>query len=250
MRGLDIFREHFAGADHNYVLIGGAACEIIMREVELDFRTTKDLDLVLLVESLDKTFGEKFWAFVEAGGYQQRERSAGDKEFYRFHSPENAEYPTMLELFARAPDSLQLAEGATLTPLPIDEDIASLSAILLDQAYYDALKQHNRVVDGVAVLDERMLVPFKAKAHLDLAARKEAGARVDSSTIRKHRADVFRLLQLLAANERIELSETIKDDLRAFGTKVAADGDFKPKDVKLTNTLEELLDKFAAIYML
>ena len=175
MKGLDIFREHFAGADHNYVLIGGAACEIIMQEVELEFRATKDLDLVLLVESLDKAFGEKFWAFVQAGGYQQRERSSGGKEFYRFHSPENAEYPSMLELFARAPDSLELAAGAALTPLPIDEDIASLSAILLDKAYYEALKANNRVVDGVAVLDERMLIPSRRKRiSTSLGARRPA----------------------------------------------------------------------------
>ena len=141
MKGLDIFREHFASADHNYVLIGGAACEIIMQEVELEVRATKDLDLVLLVESLDKASGEKLWAFVQAGGYQQRERSSGGKEFYRLHSPENAEYPSMLELFARAPDSLELAAGAALAPLPIDEDIASLSAILLDDAYMRRSRQ-------------------------------------------------------------------------------------------------------------
>ena len=250
MKGLDIFREHFAGTDHQYVLIGGAACEIIMQEVELDFRATKDLDLVLLVEALDKSFGERFWAFVEAGGYEQRERSSGEKEFYRFHKPADSEYPTMLELFARAPDSLKLSADAILTPLPIDEDIASLSAILLDEDYYDALKQFNRVVDGVPVLDERLLIPFKAKAHLDLAARKEAGERIDGSTVRKHRADVFRLLQLLAADERIVLPSAIKVDLGAFVGKVKADADFKPKDAGLTGTLDDLVEKLATIYEL
>ena len=95
-----------------------------------------------------------------------------------------------------------------------------------------------------------MLIPFKAKAHLDLAGRKAAGDKVDSATVRKHRADVFRLLQLLAADERTDLPQTIRADLRAFGAKVAADNDFKPKDVKLAGTLAELLDKLAAIYQL
>ena len=66
MKGLDIFRQHFDGLSHHYVLIGGAACEIVMEEVGLDFRATKDLDLIILVEALDAAFGARFWAFVEA----------------------------------------------------------------------------------------------------------------------------------------------------------------------------------------
>ena len=46
--GVDRFRAHFAGHEHQYVLIGGAACELIMDEVGLDFRATKDLDIVLV----------------------------------------------------------------------------------------------------------------------------------------------------------------------------------------------------------
>lgn len=65
--GVDRFRAHFAGHEHQYVLIGGAACELIMNEVGLDFRATKDLDIVLIVEALDAAFAERFWAFVEQG---------------------------------------------------------------------------------------------------------------------------------------------------------------------------------------
>ncbi|MCV3243598.1 hypothetical protein ABID19_006635 [Mesorhizobium robiniae] len=65
--GVDRFRAHFAGQEHQYVLIGGAACELIMNEVGLDFRATKDLDIVLIVEALDAAFAERFWAFVEQG---------------------------------------------------------------------------------------------------------------------------------------------------------------------------------------
>lgn len=111
---------------------------------------------------------------VEAGGYQQRERSSGDKEFYRFQKPANPEFPSMLELFSRAPDTITPAEGSGLTPLPIDEDIASLSAILLDEHYYTALLENRRIIEDVAVL-KRSPILFKAKAHLDLANRRERG---------------------------------------------------------------------------
>lgn len=248
MKGLDVFRQHFDGLSHHYVLIGGAACEIVMEEVGLDFRATKDLDLVILVEALDAAFGERFWAFVEAGGYQQRERSGGGREFYRFQKPADPRFPAMLELFSRAPDAITPSEGSALTPLPIDEDIASLSAILLDDAYYNALVQNGRTIDGVAVLDERMLIPFKAKAHLDLAARREAGEPVDQKTVRKHRADVFRLLQLLADDERIALPEAIAADLAAFAAKVDADGDFQPKDIGLAGDASAQTARLRSIY--
>lgn len=85
--GLDRFRAHFAGCEHQYVLIGGAACELIMDEVGLDFRATKDLDIVLIVEALDAAFSDRFWAFVEAGQYEIGERATGAKTLYRFRKP-------------------------------------------------------------------------------------------------------------------------------------------------------------------
>jgi predicted nucleic acid-binding protein len=39
---------HFEGHESQYVLIGGAACELLMDKVGLDFWATKDLDIVLI----------------------------------------------------------------------------------------------------------------------------------------------------------------------------------------------------------
>ena len=47
MRGIDKFKERFAGHDGEYVLIGGGACDLLLGEAGQDFRATKDLDLVL-----------------------------------------------------------------------------------------------------------------------------------------------------------------------------------------------------------
>lgn len=69
VKGIDRFRAHFADHEHQYVLIGGAACELLMDEAGLDFRATKDLDIVLIVEALDPAFAESFWSFIEEGGY-------------------------------------------------------------------------------------------------------------------------------------------------------------------------------------
>lgn len=75
VRGLDIFRKRFAAYVDQYVLIGGTAATLTMEEAGLEFRATKDLDIVLHVEALTPAFGEAFWTFVEDGGYEIRQAS-------------------------------------------------------------------------------------------------------------------------------------------------------------------------------
>lgn len=61
VKGLDTFRRYFQGYENQYVLIGGAACDIVFENSETAFRATRDLDIVLIVEALTPEFGEKFW---------------------------------------------------------------------------------------------------------------------------------------------------------------------------------------------
>src|SRR3546814_19789409 len=98
----------------------GAACELIMDDAGLDFRATKDLDIVLIVEALDPAFSAAFMAFVEAGGYEIQQRSEGQRILYRFAKPATDGYPAMLELFSNVPDGFELAPSSPLTPIPID----------------------------------------------------------------------------------------------------------------------------------
>lgn len=70
----------------------------------------------------------------------------------------------MIELFSRRGDTIALSEDAVLTPLPMDADASSLSAILLDDAYYQLLRSGTTQIDGITVLDASYLIPFKAKA--------------------------------------------------------------------------------------
>lgn len=247
--GIDRFRAHFAGHEHQYVLIGGAACELIMDEVGLDFRATRDLDIVLIVEALDAAFADRFWAFVEEGSYEIRERSDGEKILYRFQKPK-ADYPAMLELFSRSPEGLTLTEDAHLTPLPIDEAVASLSAILLNEDYYAFLKSMVRDAGGIPVLDEAAIIPFKARAWLDLSRERDAGRKVDEKNIKKHRNDVARLLQLLSPEARYKLPDTVTNDMRAFIAAATAEADYDPKQFAVNMTREEVADRLRAAYQL
>ena len=159
---MDKFQEHFADFSDQYVLIGGAASDLVMGNAGATFRATKDLDIVLCLEALNQEFAEAFWEFINAGGYQNQQRSTGDKIFYRFDRPTDTDYPVMLELFSRTPDTLVLGDDSHLTPIPISEDVSSLSAILLDEDYYHFLHQHILEIEGVSVVDQECLIPFKA----------------------------------------------------------------------------------------
>src|SRR6266403_1282114 len=52
VKGLDVFQNHFARYADQYVLIGGTAATLAMEEAGLEFRATKDLDIVLQLSQM------------------------------------------------------------------------------------------------------------------------------------------------------------------------------------------------------
>jgi len=213
VRGIEKFKEYFKEYTNQYVLIGGTACDISFSQHSGDFRATRDLDVVLIVEALTKSFGERFWQFIYDGGYQNRAKSSGQPQFYRFDKPRMAEFPSMIELFART-DFLQ--NGAEeITPLHIDDNVYSLSAILLNEAYYQALLSGREVIEGLSILRPSWLIPFKAKAWLDLSQRAASGIHVDSRDLKKHRNDIIRMAAEFVL-ERCELPGEVKTDMETF----------------------------------
>ena len=233
------------------MLIGGTAATLAMEEAGLEFRATKDLDIVLHIEALSPAFGEVFWSFVEAGRYEIRQASdTGKPVYYRFQKPADERFPVMLELFCRAPSGIKLAEGSHLTPIPIDEAVASLSAILLDDAYYEFILAGRKEVDGLPWVGEDRLIPLKASAWLDLGERQAKGERVDTRDIRKHANDVLRLSQLLSPEVRIPVAARIAEDLIRFLDGIEEDRSIDPKSIKLNNSVAEIVERIAQSYQL
>lgn len=248
--GIDKFREHFAGHEEQYTLIGGTACDLLFANAGIDFRRTRDFDMVLCVEVVDKAFAAAFIGILESGGYQARQKSDGHKEYFRFHNPSDDAYPYMIELFSRKPGGIEIPEEHIYTKVPVDEDDLSLSAILLDDDYYAALQSSSIVVDGVSVLNEDLLIPFKAKAHLDLAHRKAEGENISKKDVNKHRSDVFRLAQLLPEDRRVELADRIRGDLREFLDTVHQDDNFDLKALEVDFTRNEGIALLQSVYQL
>ena len=250
VRGLELFREHFKGFEDRYILIGGTASSIVMEQAGVYFRATKVLDIVLCSDSFDSDFAKRFWEFVKNGEYSNRQKSTGKKLFYRFHSPQNTEFPYMLELFARVPDSLEFTgDDQKLTPIPVENDVSSLSAILLDSGYYDFIHQNKEIIEELPVIGPEILIPLKAKAWLDLTARKTAGETIDSKDIRKHRNDVFRLFPLLPGNLSLHCPEDIKEDLGKFSDRIITDSGIHLKSLGIrTQSLEDSISKLKELY--
>jgi len=216
VRGFESFRKWFEGYENQYTIIGGTACDLIMAEEEMEFRATKDIDIVLIVEALTKEFVEKLWEYLKEAEYEHKNKGTGEAQFYRFSNPKDKGYPTMIELFARKTDVIELDSHAQLTPLPMEDDVSSLSAILLNDEYYEFLKKGQRIIDGVPLLRQEYLIPFKAKAWLDLSNKKKNREAVDSKNIRKHKNDILRLSVLMTKEDRIHLPKEIKKDMKNF----------------------------------
>ena len=89
MEGLVKFREAFAEYSENYVVIGGAACDITMTNTVVRPRATHDIDMIVIVENMTEAFANRFWQFVREAGYrpEKRKQEAGEPpryEMYRF----------------------------------------------------------------------------------------------------------------------------------------------------------------------
>ena len=88
VNGFTKFKERFQGFENQYVIIGGTACDLIMENEELPFRATKDVDIVLIVESITAEFGRQFWEYVKEAGYEHLNKSTGNAQFLSFHISE------------------------------------------------------------------------------------------------------------------------------------------------------------------
>lgn len=178
VNGLMYFLRQFDGFENYFVLIGGTACDLWMGDNGLEFRATKDLDIVIVAESLPPEFFQRFWEFVAEGQYESLEQSESRPSFYRFKNPSHDDHPKMIELFTR--NYLEVPSEYHLTPIPAEQDISSLSAILLGDDYYNFILSSRVTIDGVPTIPVQCLIPLKARAYLDLVTRKEDGEQIDS----------------------------------------------------------------------
>jgi hypothetical protein len=216
VRGIEKFKEYFDQYADNYIIIGGTACDILQENAGLQPRATKDIDIILIVEALTADFVRQFWNFIKAGNYKTRQRGNAKSEFFRFLNPEKTDFPLQIELFARKLDNLIIPDDFCIEPIPADEDLSSLSAILMNDDYYHFTLTHSTQQDNVRLANIESLIALKAKAFLDLSERKAAGEAIDEKNIRKHKNDIFRLAIMLTESDDFVLPADIQKDMNDF----------------------------------
>ena len=243
--GMEAFKKYFEGYEDCYTIIGGTACDILMSEAQLDFRATKDIDMIILLEDRYQEFAQKFWSFIKEGGYRCGWRQSDKAHFYRFTAPK-AGYPVQIELFSRKPDyHLEVETG--IIPVHIDDDTSSLSAILMDEDFYKFMMTGRRSVDGISILTADHIIPFKMYAWLNLTEKKAIGEHVNSKDLKKHKYDVFRLLQIVPDGTVVKTSGTVNRAIVSFLDLIQND-DLNLESIGLEFTKEQGIDLLHQIY--
>lgn len=215
VNGIELFRDHFSDYKDQYTIIGGFACDLLMTDAGLNFRKTVDIDMVIIVEALTTEFAEAFWKF---------------------------------ELFSRPQNHVTLQPDSHLMPLHIDDEVSSLSAILLNDDYYHFLLGGRVETNGISILDAEHIIPLKMKAWLDLKSKKEQGNHVDSRDLRKHRLDVFRLFPLIRAEEKVHVPVSVLADIREFIGQMRKT-DIRLSDIGISRSKDSILDIYDEMYI-
>lgn len=236
-----VFQEMFHDYQDYYVLIGGTATSIVLDMNGFESRTTKDYDMVIIDELKNQDFYNTLIKFLELGEYECSQKD--DKaQLFRF-TTQKSDFPETIELFSVLPE-YPLKKLGRETPVRFDED-ASLSALLLDEEYYQLLVNERLVIEGYSVLSNRGLIVFKAKAWLDMTDRVKTGAQGLSSKIKKHLNDVTRLAVLLRDGERLsdlEVADTVKKDMARFIEMLALNIEAIPQNSDIMLTKLEIFD--------
>ncbi len=213
VRGLDNFKSFFSGFEEDFVIIGGTAASVFMGDAELDFRPTKDIDLVILGNPT-KAIAARIVEYVKLAEYEIKQSSDGKPTYYRFSKPKSDDFPHMLEVFASNTNELELAVGQHIIPVPADDE-NKLSAILLDNVYFNLVKENSILSsEGYRIINNVGNICMKAKAFREMTERASHGASIDSRHVEKHRNDVLKLALTLKDADTLTLSGVPLEDLK------------------------------------
>jgi len=212
IRGLEHFKERFKDYSDDFILVGGVASYILLDEAGAQrVRPTKDLDIVLMIKP-SEGFLNAIKQYVRDGEYEIQKGDNDQAVFYRFLKPANEDYPIMLEFFATADSNFKLYDGQHIIPASSSRNAESLSAILLDEQYYSLIRKNAVEKDGIKIINPFALIPFKAKAYLEIKGRKE-----DSKNWKKHRGDIINLtVTFLNEETKEKLTGSVREHFLEF----------------------------------
>lgn len=105
----------------------------------------------------------------------------------------------------------------------MDEHISSLSAILLDDDYYQFVLSGRHNKHGMpSWVGEDRLIPLKAMAWMEMNERVRLGEVIDARKINKHLTDIVQLSALLRPGQAIQMAEKLRANMQIFVKAVIA----------------------------
>lgn len=146
----------------------------------------------------------------------------------------------MLEILSTNSIELKSPTGQNIGRLTVEEEVVSLSAMLLNDDYYNFIHENKLDIDGLSTVNVSCLIPLKIRAWLDLSEKKKENPNIRSSSVNKHKNDVLRLEQLLPGDKYDRAPQCVQDDVNDFNVKILEIGvDLRSLDIK-NRTLEEI----------
>ena len=93
--------------------------------------------------------------------------------------------------------------------------------------FYKFMMSGRKTVDGLGVLGAEHLIPFKMYAWINLLDRKRAGRHVNEKDLKKHKYDVFRLLQIVTAGIKVESEGLVAESIHRCIEEISATDETK-----------------------
>lgn len=119
-----------------------------------------------------------------------------------------------------SPGSVKIPDDRIVNSVDIDDEFSHLSAIMIDDDYYNFTIKHSLTLNGLRLASVEALVCLKAYAYINLLESRRQGSRVQQEQIDKHWRDVFRMIVLLPGSDKLNLPVKLRDDLRKFISEI------------------------------
>lgn len=190
--GIEKFKEYFIKHNTDYVIIGGLATVFALRDYGYLARATKDVDIVVISHE-NEEFLKQLLKFIQDGEYETKERTDNPDRhnLYRFKNSPYDEFPKQIEIFATHAEDSEIVTDHHIIPIETPEYYDCISAILLDENYFNLLKENTEINDGLRLATAEVLIPLKIHAHINLIENSNGQYN------NKHLEDVIRLLPFL-----------------------------------------------------
>ena len=105
-----------------------------------------------------------------------------------------------------------------------------------------------KVISDISVLDAEHIIPFKMFAWLDLKDRKARGEHVNEKDLKKHKNDVFRLLQIVDIDTPIETMGMVKENIERFLSEIPQEK-INLNHLGLSFSLDEAVEYLKSLYL-